>query len=546
MGMELPKTLTDWLDKDWRRPPQNFVDCSLYYTGLNVAFIDYMRTVVRPCMAYASGCADGLYNSGAKLNVGQTIKDTAVKLIKGDKVLFDGDDNITKLIADIWAPGVNFETFLESAIDYLLMGGTCAVKLNKDRAGRYYPTAVRVDRFYADMDDLGNVLCITIFNSFLFSETYGARTSNQCWLVEERYFNDAGMPCVMYKVHIKSGVLGKEILPVLGDGGLDMESLPVEVQRHVKAQGIVLNREMLLPFKDGLGVWLWRRTANNSSVPGLPMGDPLLYGALDIIFAADVAFSGSITDVVLGKGKVLVPKRFLSTVREEFSKMGFKVSAAGWDTASMSDDDDSLVYVYCERDKDFTPQPVQFNIRSEQYRGMLEIYLRQAVTKCGFAPTSIFPFLQDESSKTATEVTAEENLTRATIQSIHQIIVPAINKMLREVLYLYGFIGRCTVKLSDYIGNKILRDQNIRENYLAGLMPRETAVQRINDISAGETEEYLQKIDADEDRKRRAETPEFTMDEAWRYMNGISEPTAEYAGYSAGGSGNENKAGSEE
>lgn len=153
MGYSLPRYVTEWLDKDWRRPPQNFVDCSLYYANLDVYFMQYMRNVVRPCVAYSTGSADNTYNSGIKLNIGKSIKDTAVKLVKGDKILFDGNDYICKQISDVWAPNVGFETFIESALDYMLTGGTTVVKLNRDRAGKVYPTALRVDRYYAETDD---------------------------------------------------------------------------------------------------------------------------------------------------------------------------------------------------------------------------------------------------------------------------------------------------------------------------------------------------------------------------------------------------------
>ena len=126
MGMELPAQLTDWLNKDWRKPPQNFIDCSQYYAGLNVYFIDYMQKVIRPCIAFSNGSADNTLNSGVKMNVGQTIKNTAVKLIKGDRILFEGDDTVTKALSDIWVPSVHFESFLEGAIDDMLSGGTVA------------------------------------------------------------------------------------------------------------------------------------------------------------------------------------------------------------------------------------------------------------------------------------------------------------------------------------------------------------------------------------------------------------------------------------
>lgn len=496
MGFNTPKYLENYLNKEYRKPPESFVDCSLYYAGLDPFFIDYMNRVVRPCVAYSCGSADNLLNSGAKMNIGYSIKSTAVKLIKGDKLIFNGDDLACQKISETWAPCVSFDAFLESAIDYMQSGGTVAVKLNKDRFGRCYPVATRIDRFYCTTDDVGEVVDIVLFNSLLYSERFGANASRSYWLVENRYYNAERKPCVMYKVHSKSGIAGKEILPGIDTPGIEDEGLPDNVRAVLRKKGIVLNRETLLPFHDGLGVWLWRRTANNSCVPGLMFGDPLFYGVLDLLWSVDTVFSGSLTDVILGSGKVLVPKRYLQTIRDDLRRQGAgdlssRLLAM---TDRYSDDDDSLVYIMTEHDKDFPPTVVQFDIRADQYRGMLETYLRQIVSHCGFAPTSVFPFLQDASAKTATEVTAEENLTRATVQSVHQTIVPMINRMLAEVLYQAGIKGKAKIRLSDYIGNTLLRDQNIRENYLAGLIPKEEAVQRINNISAQETVEYLQKL----------------------------------------------------
>ena len=227
----------------------------------------------------------------------------------------------------------------------------------------------------------------------------------------------------------------------------------------------------------------------------------MFYGILDLLWSADVVFSGSLTDVILGAGKVLVPKKYISTIREDLLKHGAgDISSRLMSyTDKFSDADDSMVYITTERDMEFPPTAVQFDIRAEQYRGMLETYLRQIVSHCGFAPTSVFPFLQDASAKTATEVTAEENLTRATVQSAHQTIVPMINRMLAEVLYQSGIKGKAKIRLSDYIGNTLLRDRNIRENYQAGLIPKEEAVQRINNISAKETAEYIEKLNESPD-----------------------------------------------
>lgn len=543
-SFQTPKLIENYLNLTWRKPPQNFINCSQYYTGLNPFFINYMNTVVRPCVAYMSGAADGIVNSGLKMNVGYTIKKTAVHLIKGDKVIFEGNDTDSHILSDNWSQAVGFDRFYEGMIDNL-MAGTTIVKLNKDAMGRCVPVSERIDRFYSSTDDCGNVIRVVIFNSLLYTMDFGKAIHNSFWLVEERFYKK-NRPCVRYKVQAKSGVSGQEILPTIHGDGIPEKDLPEEVRKLVEAKNIKLNKEMPLPFRDGLGVWQVTLTANNSCVPGLAMGDPLLYGVLDLLWSVDVVYSGSLTDVILGKGKILVPKRYLDTVRNDLAGMGLKTQVQGnlsdrimARTDLQNDADDSFVYVATERDKDFNPTSVQFDIRSDAYRGMLELYLRQIVSHCGFAPTSVFPFLADQSNKTATEVTAEENLTRGTVQSVHQIIAPILNRMLNEVLFqLYKdageeYEGNIRIKLSDYIGNPLLRDQNIRENYTAGLIPQEIAVQRVNSTSDSETQEYLNKI-------RKDSNIEF---DGFEYgdINGDSKQTAELPSVGFGRSGNANK-----
>lgn len=164
----------------------------------------------------------------------------------------------------------------------------------------------------------------------------------------------------------------------------------------------------------------------------------------------------------------------------------------------MDESDNGFVYVSTPHDKDFPPTDVQFEIRAEQYRGMFEMYLKQFAVAFGYAPTTLFPFLQDASPKTAREVTAEENLTRASVQSAHRLLIPELNRAIAEVLYQSGFKGKATLQLSDYIGNKLMRDENLRQNYAAGLIPHETAVQIANGLSAKETAEYIEKISTEQ------------------------------------------------
>ena len=495
MGFEYPQYLQSYLDKKKESPFENFVNTSLYYANTNVYVKNYMSRVVRQCMAYACGTSDGAYNGGISANVGFTAIKNAAKLIKGDKTLFAGSDAATSFLSDTWVPFARFDLFLDEAITYTLQGGTTLMKLNKDRLGRCSLSASRVDRNMFTVADNGDVTDAIFFTTLLSStETQGY--TEQIWLVEHRYY-ERNIPKVVYKAHKKGGTADNEVLPTVDADGLQFVDLPESAQTVVERKGIKLNKPAKLPFRDGLGVWVLLNSATNSCIPGLKMGDPSLYGTLDILWAIDTVFSGSLIDVLNGQGVILVPRRFLKTLNNELQKVAGETGVR-LVTHDELQAPENFVYVSVGQDKEFPPQSVQFDIRAEPYRGMWEMYLKQFAVAFGYAPTTLFPYLQDASPKTAREVTAEENLTRASVQSAHRLLVPELNRAIAEVLYQHRIKGKATIQLSDYIGNKLMRDENMRQNYAAGLVPHETAVQVVNGLSAKETAEYMAKISTEQ------------------------------------------------
>ena len=291
-----------------------------------------------------------------------------------------------------------------------------------------------------------------------------------------------------------------------------------------------------MPCKDGLGVWLLSRTATNSCIPDSFLGDPLLYGCLDLLWSIDVVYSGSLIDVLNGEGKILVPKQFLqdtlNRLQQQYPGTAFNVTTAELNGYK----DDSFVYVMpsmFEKDK-MSPTPIQFDIRADQYSKMWEMYERAACVRAGFSPSSIFPYLTpDNSARTATEITAEENLTRASVKEIHGLITPVINRAIREILYQEDFSTDVTVQLSDYIGNKLQYDQNIRDNMREGLIPHKQAVKQVNNLTENETEEWLQAISEDK-KAERVPYDDFNLGG----NNGNSEQTAQLSGINLGSGGN--------
>jgi len=540
MSFKLPDYLNSYLNSTkYRKPFENFVSNGTFYSQLNYQWMDYMQTVVRPCIAYSTASVDGNINSLLSSAAGMAITKGVTRLIVGDKVFFNGDDEACKFLSDIWSPQTNFNRLLTRAVNFMLTGGTAVLKINRDERGRNVLSASRIDRAMVSTDESGEVTSVVFFISLLSKMQNDVETVY--WLTEERKYNEYGEKVIIYKVFSKSGTEKAPVLPDSSLRGIRFERLPARIQSELRKLGInATNEEIPLPVRDGLGVWLLSRTATNSCIPDAPLGDPLLFGALDLLWSIDVVFSGSLMDVLNGEGKILVPKQFLqdtlNRLQSQYPNTEFKVT-----TTELKDyHDDRFVYIMPSMfDKDkMLPTPVQFDIRAEQYGKMWELYERAACVRAGFSPTSIFPYLvPDNSAKTATEVTAEENLTRASVREIHGLITPVINRALREVLYQEGFSDEVQVQLSDYIGNKLQFDQNVRENLNSGLIPQEIAVKQVNNLTEAETQEYMAKIRIEEKQKN----PYDGISEEYQgILNDNSEQTVKSPSISAGRSGSGN------
>lgn len=506
MGFQIPEYLKHYLENTkYRKPFESFVNNSTYYSQLNWQWINYMETVVRPCVAYAFGSVDGAYNSSLSTSTGMAVLRGATRLISGEKSMFLGDDESCKFLSDVWAPAVNFNLLKTRAISFMLAGGTSVLKANKDADGRNTLSSFRIDRTMFTVNDEGEVTNAVFFVALL-SSMKNMENQTTYWLVEERGYDENGDKFVCYKVFSRGGTVNSPTLPSPYQIGIEFTNLPKSVQTELKRMQVrELNKYIPLPTYDGLGVWLMRRTAVNSCVPDAPLGDPLLYGCLDLLWSIDVVFSGSIVDVLNGEGKILVPKQFLQDTLNRLQKQYPGTEYTVTTSELNGYKDESFVYVMpsgFDKDK-MSPTPVQFDIRADQYGKMLEIYERLATVRAGYSPTSIFPYLTpDNSAKTAREVTAEENLSRASVQETHNLILPVFDRALREILRQEGFNPDIRLQLGDYIGNKLEFDQNIRENYSAGLIPQEEAVKQINNLSVSETAEYMDKIREDSKRNK--------------------------------------------
>ena len=509
MGVEL----STYTKKGWSTKRQESINAptsSFNSVFLSQAPLHYQDFLNQLKIYINKGTATG---DNYSYNIGRSVVNSVRKIVLGDKYFFEGQDDVVSFLTDKWQPKVNFYQFLSSAVNDLLVSGTVICKLSTTDSGWNVPQEYRADRVLFTLNTLGDIVDV-----FFFCGTFGIdlNKSNKAYysLLERRYFNEKGMPSVIYKVMIQTGTTDSPNIPNLYGNGIAFENLPLPVKKELAKIGITqLNKEKRLPFYDGLGCYLMKLTPLNSISPDLPYGDPLLYGSLPTLRAIDLLMLKSDCDIQLSRAIVMLPREMFKNEEFEFlkpPKAGEKtddqvslITFLRQDLPKMVDSmkNDDLFQAILPPDADGNMQPPQFiqpELRGEQNRYALETYETELANNCGISPTSIFPNLADNSPKTATEITAQENKTRATIHEIHSQIIPPIEKMLAEVLKQEGDeMGKQKVsfKLSDYIGNKLQEDDNIRQNYQAGILTKSKAVQKIGGLSFAETQEDLKELE---------------------------------------------------
>ena len=237
MGFQLPEYLKNYLGSTkYRVPFENFVSNANFYSQLSYQWIDYMNNVVRPCIAYSTASVDGVYNNALSTATGMSIIKGATRLIVGDRIFFNGDNESVEFLSDIWSPQTNFNRLLNRAIGFMFMGGSSVLKWNRDENGKNTLNAFRIDRSIISTAEDGEITSAIFFISLLSKMKNDAELTY--WLVEERKYNEDGEKVILYKVFAKSGTEKNPVLPSATQRGTDYKNLPPQIKTELRKLGI--------------------------------------------------------------------------------------------------------------------------------------------------------------------------------------------------------------------------------------------------------------------------------------------------------------------
>lgn len=323
-----------------------------------------------------------------------------------------------------WVNDSSFSTVLQSVIKYGVGLGTSCFKLNADGNKQLWVEAVPLSRTRYEFDARGKVLGARFFlqmferDNISAGEAYG--------LYEERFFHEE-KPYTVYRVYKINRQVNQGQIPTKSEVYMTWEELPPWIRKQLKEAFycIRLDKPIALPFLN-LGVYVFRYTPTLSSMPHLRYGDSVLEGITKYLCEYDIISACIDTEAYVSRARVLAKKqvRNPSAANSNYN--------AGIDSFIMT--------YYEEMGTDSKPLTfIQPEVRAEQFKALRNLTLENIASSIGISPSSFASYLQDNSNRTAREVSAEESSTTLLVENKRDSLINAVNELLEDVRRYYGY-----------------------------------------------------------------------------------------------------------
>lgn len=476
-----------------------FVNNSVFYASLPSYYREFMVRFVQNPLYWVDGWCPYFHNADKGVmssRLAGAIVDRVAKKVSGSRIMYktigkvsdtDGINDSKEEICK-WSDKYHFESVIKTAIRYAAAAGTSLLKLNKNSDGDLWGEAVRFDRFLPGVDaSTGKVIelkCFLYTNVQMINDD--DKKTNAYSLIEHRYFGKyrkvetgeviENAPIVEYTINRLFGSITNNEFNLQSNCKAErvlFKNLPKEVRKSILDNygTLIFDAPILLPFKDWLGCELVKWTEDITGIPQMPFGESLVNKIIPYLQEYDYLTSVMGTEMYLGRGRVLIPKGFDSGRNAD----GL---AGGWDNAL---DGGMFIKLPFVKPEDAKPEPIQFEVRAEQLSKMRNTILEAISVNIGISPSTLAPFLQDSSARTAREVSTEENETACFVADTRSILETPINEVLRRVCLYYQLPDIIGIRWSQAgLSNPFMTTEMVTQLMSSGLISRRNAIAMLN------------------------------------------------------------------
>ena len=514
----------------------SYINNSMFYPLVPKEYYDYYNRFIRYYFYWYDGFVPEFHtqNSGIfSTRLAYTICNKLAGLVNGGTLMFDSPETLSKYklkynkrdkkqsnaleFIERWSEEVDLTNKNGTAIEYALAGGDSVMKLNSD-GETLYPTNLRKDNYFLDIDFRGNV---THFTGLVYTYTVMNKPDQEStvsstdyyYLLEERKYDEDGNP--IFRLFVKQGVGNMTNMRDINFKKiqeLPYAKIPREVKRALKKNypKNVLGEWAELPLPS-LGIYMFKNSDSISFMPQVPMGESLLSNLLSYLMSYDYYFSAFNTDLYLGRGRVLLPKAMQNPHKDG-------------ETGSYYQGLDSGVYNYAEYidpDKQ-KPAIIQFDIRGQDWDTVSKMILRLIAMNLNISERTLANFLTDGSERATAREISVDDATSTFVENKRSLFRKPVNNMLQDVLDFYEFPDEIIVRFSRVgLNNMNEITQQMTTLIQNGLIDTKSAMEYIFvDKNEAQLEEMLTKIKEEQKEKQEMEVKQQgTSEEAYEQKN---------------------------
>lgn len=500
LGNTVRKTFSPYFNARWQNY-QNIVTDATFFADMPKSWITYQNVYVRQWSEWARGFVLTLHRADFfSTGIGKAIVDIMTReCIKGG-FRFDGKNREVNEFCKAWGDRYDFHTIISQGFYQANRLGNCVLRLNvKSGAGEVWASVHGIDRTYFEIDRKGDITKAR-FLDYICS---GTDNNRDYYAVEDRVVRN-GVAYYKIQVNEQSGTITSPVWNTISN----IKNIKGELKdRFEDLYGdIEPNRWYKLPLKT-IGCWNWKGTEVSSAVSDMNgLGESCLATSLDILYSIDYNYSQAQLDQYWGRTRVGVPRELqpqtVSVIREGHS---MKEVLQQIEEAPLKDD----VFLLLPSNGLINDKPIQPMFMQPQIRGIERAQIRDAdlellSMKVGLSTTTLASHLRYSSSKTATEVEAENDTTDETVGNKRRLADIPINKCLKEVLDFYDLEAEVDITWNTSGRLQGKSREQVADEFQKGLMPLEEAIKRLHpELTQDEIEVWVSKLNATQEAEQK-------------------------------------------
>ncbi len=476
---------------------QNIVNNSAFLSLIPSGYKTYYTAFIQQWLDWAQGFVPQLHREDFfSTGMGYTVCDIFTKECMSGGYRFVSTDQKLKEFIEKW-DNDELNTVFNSMFFNSNAGGNAILCLTPVN-GELYAGVFSVDRVIFQIGRHGEITQAMLLNRFVAGDTV--------FYVREFRIKYKGKN--YYKAEIAPGDL--VTAPTWSTSALP--AVPVQVeQQWLNCYGnIKPNVWYELPVRlRSLGLYNVKNKSVAVALKDMPgYSDSTLHTALDVLYSIDYNYTQGQVDQYLGKGRVIVPKQMSKvTVNQPGTLTNGKsfYEAVEDSGAPLSETFFTELPHNNLNGDEVKPTFVQPDLRGDQHKAIRDSDLELLASKVGLSSSTLANHLTYNSSKTATEVVSEQDTTEKSVNNKRALANVAINNMLADIAFFYGFDSEITIEWGRAAANTSRENQELMTDYQAGTLPlRAYLRKRWSDLSEDEIELLAKQIENEQREKQSA------------------------------------------